>query len=596
MWRRTSDLIKLLGGYRRWLLLLALSVTRAALEALSAAAVFMLLNVILEPDSESSVPIIGDIWQALPGSTSQEQSLALVGVVAVFFILHGLGSLADVYAQQRAAFLASAALAERLYEGYLRQPYLFYIKTDTARLIRNTHDATLQLARNLFLPIVRIFAETLLLLALLVVLIVAAPLATILVVCMLGPLVLIVLRGIHPRLRRWGASAHSLSRMSIAALQQTFRAIKDIHIYATVPYFVSQFHSLRQQLARDHYLQGTAAQIPRSVFYTALMLFILGFFAVSVSIGQSNATVLSTLGLFAYAGLRIQPALNTIAKDLNGLKFSGPVFDDVVGDLENFAQSPTSTSSDRTARFKESVEFRNVSLQHSGASVPSVDHVNLVINKGSIVGICGSSGAGKTTLVDLLCGILTPTDGDLYVDGENVQDILKEWQRNIGFVAQDPALLNDTVMRNIAFGVPDDCIDEDAVWEAVGIAQLDVLIKSLPAGIDSAVGENGVRLSVGQRQRIAVARALYRKPDLLVMDEGTSALDNLTESKLIREIESSRSDRTVVMVAHRLTTVKNSDLVVFMNRGRIQAMGSYDEMYENDLEFQELVRAGDVLA
>jgi ATP-binding cassette subfamily C protein len=589
MIRRLKTLIPLLGGYRRWVSLLLLSFVGAGLEVISAGLIFVLLNVVLDPESDLVVPLLGNIRDLLPGATADEKILALAVLVAFFFVALGAGTIGETYVQHKVAHLSAASLSSKLFATYLSMPYEAHIAGDSARMIRNAHEAVHMLARNVFLPIVRIAAQGLLLVAIVIVLAAIAPIPTALVIVVVVPLSLIVGRVIHPRLKAWGASAHSLGQSSISTLQQSFASIRDIIIYRNARGFVENYSALRRNLARSYYLQDTTAQIPRNLFYTVLVLFVLGFLVISIELGQSSVQALSTLGLFAYASLRIQPAINTIAKDLNSLKFSTASLEDIQADLAGSASDAASEPQEPPFSFNREIELRTVSFSHKGTHAPSVYDINVKIAKGSTVGICGPTGAGKSTVVDILAGLITPTRGTVFVDGMPLADVTRTWQQGLGIVSQETILLNDTVRRNIAFGIPDDRIDMRSLDEAIRIAQLESLIASLPHGLDSFVGERGVRFSGGQRQRVAIARALYRRPAVLLLDEGTSALDNVTEAKVVEALEGAGGERTTVFVAHRLSTMRHCDVILFMTGGRIIASGTYDSLLDDSDEFRRMV-------
>jgi ATP-binding cassette, subfamily B, bacterial PglK len=243
--------------------------------------------------------------------------------------------------------------------------------------------------------------------------------------------------------------------------------------------------------------------------------------------------------------------------------------------------------------FDREIRLDKVTLRYEGANVEALTDINVTIRKGESIGIVGPTGGGKTTLVDVIVGLLEPTRGALLVDGVDIRDCPEAWQRNLGMVSQDPFLVDDTLRRNIALGLEQHVIDESRVLEVVRVAQLADVVAGLPEGLDTVVGERGVRLSGGQRQRVAIARALYRDPSVIVFDEGTSALDNATEAQLQRALEELRADRTLIAVAHRLSTVVDSDRILFVSGGRIADSGTYAELLERCSGFRQLALEAD---
>jgi ATP-binding cassette, subfamily B, bacterial PglK len=238
--------------------------------------------------------------------------------------------------------------------------------------------------------------------------------------------------------------------------------------------------------------------------------------------------------------------------------------------------------------FHQELRLERVTFRYEQADRDALQGIDLVIHPGEQIGICGPTGGGKTTLTDIITGLLDPTSGRVTVDDRDLVDVEREWQANLGIVAQMVFLTDDALRRNVALGVPDDKVDDAALREAVKLAQLEPFVADLPEGLDTIVGERGVRVSGGQRQRIAIARALYRKPEILIFDEGTSALDNATEAQMMSAIEQLRGEHTIILVAHRLSTVRNADRIVFLEDGRATGIGSFDELRTTNTVFREM--------
>jgi ATP-binding cassette subfamily C protein len=323
------------------------------------------------------------------------------------------------------------------------------------------------------------------------------------------------------------------------------------------------------------------------VIETSLILFILVFFAVTVARGGTQSA-LATLGLFGYAGLRLQPSLQKIVAAFNSLKFATAPTADVHRDLRIIERNATLASSAPPFPFEREIVLEKVSFAYEGTGSDALASVNLSIRRAEQIGICGPTGGGKTTLVDLISGLLSPDKGRVLVDGTDIATNLRGWQRNLGVVSQMVFLADDTLRRNIALGIPDKEIDEPAVQEAVRLAQLSEFIEALPQGLETVVGERGVRISGGERQRIAIARALYYRPQVLIFDEGTSALDNATEQELMRALTSLRGTHTILLVAHRLSTVRDADRVIFVEGGRVAGIDTYDGLCACNESFREM--------
>ena len=584
--RQTFDLIGR-ENPGRWAVLVALALLVSAFEIIGALLVYALLALVVDPEAVVELPLVGDLRGRFP--TVDEQSLLLGTVVAmaVFFLVRGVVKVAATYVQTRVAQNAGARLSNRLVEGYLRWPYAMHLRRHSSELIRNGHQAVLEMVDQLALPLIRVVAESLLVLGMLVLLAFIAPVATALAIVVIGSAAGILLLVVQPRLRKLGAVHHQASRTTLGAMQQALHGLRDIKVLGRESYFASIYGTSRLRMARARYLHSTVAQLPSIVIETALLGFILLFFAITLLGGAPAQATLSVLGLFGYVGMRLQPSLRDIVVGLNSLKYSAAPLEDVHADLQRVQATPREAEGE-PLRFTEALCLAHVWFRYEGATEAALKDVNLEIRPGEQIGISGPTGGGKTTLVDVIVGLLQPTGGHLRVDGVDLRGQERAWQRNVGLVPQMVFLTDDTLRRNIALGVADAEIDEEALREALRLAQLEDFVDGLPGGIDTEVGERGVRVSGGQRQRIAIARALYRRPSVLLFDEGTSALDNATEAHLMGAIEALRGQRTVILVAHRLSTVRNCDRVVFLERGRITGVGSFETLKREHAAFRAL--------
>jgi ATP-binding cassette subfamily C protein len=306
---------------------------------------------------------------------------------------------------------------------------------------------------------------------------------------------------------------------------------------------------------------------------------------------QGGNNILPLLGLYAYAGFRIMPSLNRVLISLQSIKFGVAALRDVHTDFGILASGPATgpaIAAEKPIRFKTELTLHGISFAYPMTERRALHDIEFSIRRGESVGIVGSTGAGKSTLLDIILGLLEPDAGELLVDGKSIKNDMGRWQRLVGYVPQMVFLLDDSLKRNIALGVPDNEIDQSRVNAVIRTTQLEDVVAGLPAGIDTVVGERGIRLSGGQRQRVAIARALYHRPEVLVLDEATAALDNRTELYLSEAVQKLSGAMTLVIVAHRLNTIRHCNRVVVMQDGAIVDIGGYDELMARSVAFRDI--------
>ncbi|MGB5953173.1 MAG: ABC transporter ATP-binding protein, partial [Ornithinimicrobium sp.] len=473
---------------------------------------------------------------------------------------------------------AGARLATRLMEGYLSMPHTFHLQRNSATLVRNSYDIVQQFVREALIPAVKLLSHGLIIIGLIGVLLVSSPLSTALALAVLGPLVFIMLRVVHPRVKRLGRVSQAASANSLQTLNESLSGWRDITVLGRQRYFVREFARDRRRLSRARYLRSTAKELPRSVIEVVLVLLILAMLGVSTALQGGALNALPILGLFGYAAVRLQPSLNEVLTALNALKFVGPGIDLLHDDLARFPAHPAGKTPKAPLPLRKELRVENVTARYPSASASALSDVQLTVHAGEFLGVVGPTGGGKSTLVDVMLGLLEPENGRVLVDGKDVLDHRAAWHAGLGVVHQDIFLADTTLRRNIALGVELEEIDEDRVAEAIELAQLREWVAELPDGLATVIGESGVRLSGGQRQRLAIARAMYRRPGVIFFDEGTSALDNATERQLMSALATLRGGRTIIAVAHRLSTVRDCDRVALIHEGRLVEVAPFNEL------------------
>ena len=561
-----------------------IAVLASAIEAMGAVMIYVLLRIVSDPATGLDIPVVGDLQARFPGAEENTLIGVVVTVIGTFFLLRAAVAILQARLQNRTANDTGAELSRRLLAGYLRMPWAFHLTRNSSVSIRNASTSVGEVVSYVLLPMVMLLAEGLVVLALVVVMLVAAPLATLGAILLLAPLVFVILRVVQPRLVRLGMLNQAAQQEGLQAIQQTLGGLREIKVLGREEWFEQEFSVIRRRMARALASRTVLTEVPRITIETTLLMMIVLFLGVTILTGGSVEKSITVLGLFAYAALRVMPGLNRAVTQVNSLRYGGPALSAVIDDLRLIEAVRVPPEPDVPLPFERVIAFERVSFRYGGGARDALSGIDLEITQGESIGVIGPTGSGKSTLVDVLLGLVVPTTGRVTVDGRDIAEAAAAWQRNIGVVPQSVFLIDDTVRRNVAFGVPDSAIDEAALAEAASLAQLDEVIAGLPNGFDTRLGELGVRLSGGQRQRVAIARALYIRPSVLVFDEGTSALDNATEAEFVRALERLRGQRTILTVAHRLSTVEPCDRVVLVREGRIADVGTLTEVSARNVE------------
>ena len=590
----------------RWAILVVLSIVGAVFEMLGALTIYLMMALLASPETVRDAPLVGGIVDRLPADDLSELRMLVAGVVLVFFLLRGVLIVVRAYAETRLVTDAGIEIADRLLSGYLAMPYTFHTRRNTAELIRNAYTSTVQLQSSVMLPMAFAVGDLLVIVGLAVVVLASEPLGGILAVVFLGGVTLIIQRFLRPRLLAWSRREQDAAVGGLQAIQQSLGGIRDIKLLGQEATFLASHRHHRRRGARATYLSQAAGAIPRALIELGMVTAVVVLTFAVLSTGASVDETLAAIGLFAYAGLRLQPVLQRIVTSVNAIRSGSAIVDDLAADLAEIQAEARRVSVATTSAFdgagaitdapvlRDALVLEGVHFTYAPdePSVrPALRAVDLTVRRGEFLGICGPTGGGKSTLLDLMIGLLEPTAGVVRVDDRALDPAPAWWWAQLGVVSQQVFLTDDTLRRNIAFGVPDDAIDEERLARCVARAQLTELVERLTDGLDTLVGERGIRLSGGQRQRVAVARALYREPPVVVLDEGTSALDGATEAKLIAALDTIAPDRTLIAVAHRLATLRDADRILVVADGHVTDSGTYVELMGRSALFRDLAGA-----
>ena len=469
-------------------------------------------------------------------------------------------------------------LASRLFTAYLKQSWSFHLQRNSAQLIHNVNSEVGVFICSTLQPGLMVLTEGVVLLGVIALLLKVEFLGSLVVVGVVGA----VGYGFQLTTKNYIQNLGTMRQRSDGArmqhLHQGLGGVKDVKLLGREAEFISQYDMANRVCIAIAQKQKMLADLPRLWLELLAVIALVTLVLVMLVQGKSLDSLLPTLGLFAAAAFRLLPSVNRLLGAMQSFRFSIPVINLLHNDFQNFNELPLQPSSKNLLPFKNALVVDHVDYQYDSAHTLALNNISLRISVGASVGLVGPSGGGKSTLVDIILGLLPPTQGHVKVDGFDIQTNLRGWQDQIGYVPQSIYLTDDTLRRNVAFGLSDDMIDEVAVTKAIRLAQLDDFVKSLPDGVNTVVGERGVRLSGGQRQRIGIARALYHDPAVLVLDEATSALDTATEQGVMEAINALHGTKTLIIVAHRLSTVAQCDRLYRIEQGKIVAEGSFEQV------------------
>lgn len=527
------------------------------------------------------------------GQTNQSAIFWASLFLAVFFVAKNSFLVFVVYLQTKFVAHQQAKLSTRIFGAYLYSPYTFHLTRNTAELLRNLWTNVSLIFEGIWKRAFVLGAEVLVVVMIASLLLLVDPVSSTAAVLSLGGAAFVYYRVVRKQFGTWGRIHQELSTTLMKSVYEGLGGVKETIVLGREAFFLKSLRDKMSPYLRVVRLRQTMELVPRPLIETVAMVGLTTIIMVMIVRGGDVTAILPSLALYAVAALRLIPSAHRIVDAATNIRYAvpavAPVHDDLTM-LKSLRPSPDGEGVDRTpVQVFESIKLVNVSYRYPGAEDDALRDVSLEIPQGASVGLVGPSGAGKTTAVDVILGLLPPTEGVVLMGGRDIRDFMSEWRRKIGYIPQNIFLTDDSIRRNVAFGVADEEIDDDGIWLALEAAQLGDVVRDLPDQLDTGVGERGVRLSGGQRQRIGIARALYHQPEILVMDEATAALDYQTERDITDVINSFRGSKTMIFIAHRMSTVRRCDVLFFLSDGGLVATGQYDDLMKSCEEFQVMV-------
>lgn len=578
----------------RALLLLGLMLVMGLVEMVGVASILPLIAVLSDPGIVESNRYFRAVYDYFSFRDINAFLIFLsAGMFVVVVVRIGFAALTQ-YALLRYSHMRSHALSVRLLGVYLRRPYAWYLNRHSADMGKSVLSEVDQVIKGSLLPALQLVSQTIVAVSIISLIIWTDPVVAFTATSTVAGAYGLVYIASSRYLLRIGQERIQANRQRYQIAQEVLGGVKEVKAGGLERGYLRRFERASLRFAS----RTSAAQVLRELPHHALEVLAVGGMLVVILMllvraDGKLAAALPVIALYGFAALRLLPVLQAIFRQVVSLRFGQPALEALHRDLTESADGPDIRYNGPAIRMEGSIHLEDVSFAYPNAGKRALRGATLTIPAHAVIGVVGSTGAGKSTLIDIILGLLEPQSGTLSVDGTAIgPHNVRAWQKSVGYVPQQIFLTDESVAANIAFGLPPGQIDREAVERAARSASLhEFIVGELPEGYDTTVGERGVRLSGGQRQRIGIARALYHDPDVLVLDEATSALDNLTERSVMDAVRNLSRRKTIIMIAHRLTTVKECDTIYFLERGEVRAAGSYDELLGSTAQFKKLVLA-----
>lgn len=549
-----------------------LMVIGAFLQTAGVGLLVQVVNVIVDFNALENNEMVARLYDLLGCSSYKNFSIVIMIMLILVFVIKNV----FLYIQQKLtyAFVYTNQFqtSERMMRNYLRRNYEFYLNADTA-VVQRTITSDVNNMYALILSLLQLMSDGVVSLFVVLYCFATNGVMTVLLAAVLIVLMFVVKTVLKPIMHKAGQDNQDYYSSLFKWISQTVQGIKEIKVGGREQYFVDEYRKCGKGYVDAVQKYSLYNNIPKLLMETVCVASMVGYMIFLVATGMSTDNMLSVLSTLAAAAFVLLPCVNRINYQLNSIAYFEPFFmgvsdnlqDEITGEKVDMSFA---TDEEEKLPVKRTIELKNITYAYPNTDKLIFNHADMTIPIGASVGIVGTSGAGKSTMVDVLLGLLEVKEGAIYADGLDVKQNYRKWLKNIGYIPQMIFMLDDTIRSNVAFGVPLDKIDEERIWEVLREAQLDEFVRSLPEGLDTGIGERGIRLSGGQRQRIGIARALYHDPEVLVLDEATSALDNDTEKAIMDSINRLHGRKTLIIIAHRLQTIEKCDIVYRVENGK----------------------------
>lgn len=552
--------------------LIVLMIISAILQTAGIGLLVEVVNVVIDPEAVMNSSIAKMCYNLIGSDTYESFAITVMLLLVAIFVIKNV----FLYLQQKLTFafvyVNQFRTSERMMRNYLRRGYEFYLNADTA-VVQRSITSDVNNMYGLILALLQLLSDGVISVFVIAYCFISNGTLTVLLAVVLLALMLLIQKVLKPIMYKAGQQNQEYYSGLFKWISQTVQGIKEVKISCKEQYFVSEYQKCGKGYVDSVQRYSLYNSIPKLLIEVTCVSTMMGYMIFQIATGVRTEVMVQAVSTLGAAALVLLPAVSRVNNQINSIAYFEPFFMGVSDNLQDEINTENvdltfATDEEEKLPVKDKIEMKDITYSYPNSDKLIFDHADLTIPIGASVGIVGTSGAGKSTVVDILLGLLETKTGTVYADGQDVKQHYRKWLKNIGYIPQMIFMLDDTIRRNVAFGVPEDKIDEDRLWEVLKEAQMDEFIKTLPDGLDTGIGERGIRLSGGQRQRIGIARALYNNPEILILDEATSALDNETEAAIMESINMLHGKKTLVIIAHRLQTIEKCDIVYRVEDGK----------------------------